>query len=42
MRSLIVPTLIRIMLISTAFVIGFGLEGHAQTGQVTGQLTSTE
>src|SRR5215470_8426293 len=42
MRSLIVPTLIRIMLISAAFVLGFSLEGHAQTGQVVGQLTSTE
>jgi len=42
MRSFLLPALIRIMLISAAFVIGFGHQGYAQTGQVTGQLTSTE
>ena len=42
-RSFVAATLLRVLLISAAFVIGFGLEGYAQTlGAVQGRLTSTE
>ncbi|MBV8189185.1 MAG: outer membrane beta-barrel protein, partial [Alphaproteobacteria bacterium] len=41
-RAFALNMVFRVLLISAAFVIGFGLEGHAQTGQVEGRLTSTE
>ena len=42
-RSFVAATLLRVVLITGVFVIGFGLEGYAQTlGAVQGRLTSTE
>ena len=42
-RAFVLHGVFRVLLISAAFVVGFGLEGHAQTlGSVEGRLTSTE
>src|ERR1700741_205195 len=42
-RAFVLHEIFRVLLISTAFVIGFGLEGYAQTpSPLTGQLTSTD
>jgi len=42
-RACVVGKVSRVLLISAAFVSGFGLEGQAQTfGAVEGQLTSTQ
>ena len=42
-RAFVLHGVLRVLLISAAFVVGFGLEGHAQTpGSVEGRLTSTE
>ncbi len=42
-RSFGFHLLVRVVLISIGFVMGFGLEGHAQTiNPPAGQLTSTE
>ena len=42
-RAFALHAFFRVLLVTAAFVIGFGLEGHAQTsGSVQGQLTSTE
>ena len=40
-RSFVLHQVLRVLLASAA-LIGFGLEGYAQTGQVAGQLTSTD
>jgi Putative beta-barrel porin-2, OmpL-like. bbp2 len=42
-RAFVLHGVFRVLLISAAFVVGFGLEGHAQTpGSVEGRLTSTD
>jgi hypothetical protein len=42
-RAFVLHGVFRVLLISAAFVVGFGLEGHAQTpGSIEGRLTSTE
>jgi hypothetical protein len=42
-RAFVLHGIFRVLLISAAFVVGFGLEGHAQTlGSVEGRLTSTD
>ena len=41
-RAFVLDMVFRVLLISAAFVVGFSLEGHAQTSDsVAGQLTST-
>src|SRR5471032_2798268 len=41
LRSFVFQLVLRFLLISAAFVIGFGLDGYAQT-PTPGQLTSTD